>query len=75
MTDSKKPNTRLVASSSTRFLDLKPLQKFDGLKFPTNSEVLRRYFYLRDHSKSSKKSRNISTIIHKEIEHIYLKVP
>ena len=53
MAEIDKPKTRLETSTFTRFLDLKPIEKFDGLKFPTNGEVLRRYFYIKDHSSHS----------------------
>ena len=33
-----KPTARLETSTSTRFFNLKPIEKFDGLKFPTNGE-------------------------------------
>ena len=39
MAEINKPTTRLETSTFTRFLDLKPIEKFDGLKFPTNGEV------------------------------------
>ena len=38
MAEIDKPKTRLETSTFTRFLDLKPIEKFDGLKFPTNDE-------------------------------------
>ena len=75
MAEINKPTTRLETSTFTRLLDLTPIEKFDGLKFPTNSEVLRRYFYIKDHSSHSEKSRNIAKIIYHEIEYIYSKVP
>ena len=33
-----KPTARLEFSTSTRFFNLKPIEKFDGLKFPTNGK-------------------------------------
>ena len=75
MAEINKSTTRLETSTFTRFLDLTPIEKFDGLKFPTNGEVLRRYFYIKDHSSHSEISRNIAKIIYQEIEYIYLKVP
>ena len=75
MTEQKKPITRREFSRSTRFFDLKPLQNFDGLKFPTNSDILRRYFYIKDKSWHSEKPRNIANEIYNEIEKIYSKVP
>ena len=33
-----KPTARLETSTSTRFFNLKPIEKFDCLKFPINGE-------------------------------------
>ena len=38
MAEINKPTTRLETSTSTRFFNLKPIEKFDGLKFPTNGK-------------------------------------
>ena len=38
MATTNKPKARLETSTSTRFLNLKPIEKFDGWKFPTNGE-------------------------------------
>ena len=75
MTESKKPITRKESSISTRYLDLKPLENFDGLKFPSNRDILRRYFYIKVNSWHSEKPRNIANVIYNEIEKIYSKVP
>ena len=41
-------NIRVVGN-----IQLVPLEKFSGKKVPTNGEVLRRLFWLRDQSKSA----------------------
>ena len=50
MTEQKKPITKKESSTPTGFFDLNLLQNFDGLKFPINSDILRRYFYMKDNS-------------------------
>ena len=50
------------------------IEKFDGLKFPTNGEI-QRYFYIKDQSCHTEKPRNIAVKIYHEIENIYSKVP
>ena len=55
---------------TTRQFNLVPLDSFDTTKFPTNSEVLRRIFYISDFSKK----RSISSIadqVFTEMEDIY----
>ena len=67
-------DSAVEVASTTRAFNLVPLNSFDTSKFPTNSEVLRRIFFLLDLSKP--KSRPINSIadqIFKEMENIYIK--
>jgi hypothetical protein len=75
MANLEKCVTRCDSSAFTRQFHLVPIEKFTGLKFPTNSEVLRRYFYIRDHSSKSRKKREIAAQIYDEVDTIYCKVP
>ena len=75
MANLEKCVTRCNSSAFTRQFHLVPIEKFTGLKFPTNSEVLRRYFYIRDHSSKSRKKREIAAQIYDEVDTIYCKVP
>ena len=56
----EKVKTRNDSSASTRFLELEPLETFTGLNLPSNKDVLRRFFSIRDHSMSNSKSRDIA---------------
>ena len=62
----------LQTEDSTRTLRgiaLVPLPEFDGLKIPTNAEVLRRIFFLRDES-HSRSMKSICENVFSEIEEI-----
>ena len=43
MAETKKPTTRKESSGSIRYFNLKPIEKFDGLKFPINGEIQRSF--------------------------------
>ena len=75
MSKVEKSVTRCDSSASIRQFHLVPIENFSGLKFPTNSEVLRRYFYIRDHSSKSRTRRDIAAQIYEEVNSIYGKVP
>ena len=75
MSKVEKSVTRCDSSASIRQFHLVPIENFSGLKFPTNSEVLRRYFYIRDHSSKSRMRRDIAAQIYEEVNSIYGKVP
>ena len=56
MANLEKCVTRCETSAFTRILGhLVPIEKFTGLQFPTNSQILERFFFIRDHSSRSKK--------------------
>ena len=61
MANLEKCKTRTETSAFTRILGhLVPIKEFTGLKFPTNSEVLERYFFIRDQDSSKiQKKREI----------------
>ena len=68
--------TRCETSAFTRILGhLVPIEKFTGLQFPTNAQILERYFFIRDHSSRSTKRREIANQIYDEVDTIYCKVP
>ena len=71
----EKIQTRKDSSASTRFFELEPLESFTGLNLPSNRDILRRFFHIRDQSKCNTKSRDIATQIYKELEGLYGKVP
>ena len=75
MAETKKPTTRKESCESIRYFNLKPIEKFDGLKFPTNGEILQRYFYIKDQSCHTEKPKNIAVKIYHKIENIYSKAP
>ena len=54
--------TRSQSSAYVRCFDLKPLEKFSGIQLPTNSDVLRRYFSIRDEFENRPK-REIAGIL------------
>ena len=58
-------------------LTLIPIDHFDGVRLPSNSEILQRLFYVRDHvdTKNNLPIKNMATLIYPEIEAIYEKVP
>ena len=80
--DSKRPRTPNIVGAARnlsltseskkweiRGIELVPLEKFDGNQIPTNAEVLRRLFFLRE--KSSKKPfKDIAEIVFWELEEI-----
>ena len=69
MANLEKCVTRCETSAFTRILGhLVPIEKFTGMKFPTNSQILERYFFIRDHSSRIKKRREIGTIMIKWIQ-------
>ena len=76
MANLEKCVTRCETSAFTRILGhLVPIEKFTGMKFPTNSQILERYFFIRDHSSRIKKQREIANQIYDEVDTIYCKVP
>ena len=76
MANNEKCVTRCETSAFTRILGhLVPIEKFTGLQFPTNSQILERYFFIRDHSSRSTKRRDIANQIYDEVDTIYCKVP
>ena len=76
MANLEKCVTRCETSAFTRILGhLVPIEKFTGLQFPTNAQILERYFFIRDHSSRSTKRREIANQIYDEVDTIYCKVP
>ena len=77
MANLEKCVTRCETSAFIRRLGhLVPLEKFSGLQFPTNAQILERYFFIRDQDSSNKmKKRDIAAQIYDEVETIYCKVP
>ena len=70
MANIEKCVTRCETSAFTRILGhLVPIKEFTGLKFPKNSEVLERYFFIRDQDSSKiQKKREIAAQIYDEID-------
>ena len=66
--------TRSQSSAYVRCFDLKPLEKFSGIQLPTNSDVLRRYFSIRDEFKNRPK-REIFGILFGELQQVWAKIP
>ena len=66
--------TRSQSSAYVRCFDLKPLEKFSGIQLPTNSDVLRRYFSIRDEFKNRPK-REIAGILFDELQQVWAKIP
>ena len=58
-------------------LTLTPLSCFDGVRLPTNGEILERLFHVRDHvdTKNNLPLKYMVNLIYPEIEAIYAKVP
>ena len=67
--------TRKVTSATTRHFQLEPLETFSGVNLPTNKDILRRYFALRDNSVYGTSKQKITTQIYEELEGLYGKVP
>ena len=68
-------NKRVVTrNDSARLFELVPLESFTGLNLPTNADILRRFFYIRENSKN-KPSRSIAEVIYNELEVIHDKGP
>ena len=62
--------------SSTRLFDLTPIEQFSGVNLPTNEEVLRRFFSIKDNSESNNlKNNEISKQIYNELQGLYNKIP
>ena len=62
MSNKKKVVTR---NDSARLFDLIPLESFSGLDLPTNADILKRYFHIRDNSQNQKRSsRSIAEVIY-----------
>ena len=62
--------------SSTRLFDLTPIEQFSGVNLPTNGEVLRRFFSIKDNSEiNNLKNNEISKQIYDELQGLYNKIP
>ena len=72
MSENKKVTLR---KDSTRFLGLIPLESFSGLNLPTNADILRRFFHIRDNSQKKRTFRSIAEEIYNELEVIHDKGP
>ena len=66
--------TRSQLSAHVRCFDLKPLEQFSGIQLPTNSDVIRIFFSIRDKFKL-KTRRDISEIIFDELQLVWAKIP
>ena len=68
--------TRQNSKSSVRLFDLTPLESFSGLNFPTNGEILSRFFPLKDQSENKAIQNSfIAKQIYDELKDLYNKVP
>ena len=80
--DTKRPRTPNIVNAARnlsltseskkweiRGIELVPIEKFDGNQIPTNAEVLRRLFFLRDQS-STKPVKSIAEVVFWELEEI-----
>ena len=64
--------------SQTKYFDglqIEPLESFSGENLPTNLEILRRYFTIRQSSCKTKQTRIIAKEIYSELSEIYAKGP
>ena len=62
MANNEKCVTRCETSAFTRILGhLVPIEKFTGLQFPTNSQILERYFLLEIIHQESKNEEKLLT--------------
>ena len=62
MANLEKCVTRCETSAFTRILGhLVPIEKFTGMKFPTNSQILERYFLLEIIHQESKNEEKLLT--------------
>ena len=71
MSENKKVVTR---NDSARLFELVPLESFTGLNLPTNADILRRFFHIREKS-NNKTSQSIAEVIYNELELIHDKGP
>ena len=67
--------TKKSLQPSTRLFDLVPLENFSGLNLPTNGDVLRRFFSIKDKSEKNIKNSIIANQIYNELKGLYNKVP
>ena len=64
------------STTKTRLFDLTPLDCFNGVNIPTNRDVLRRFFHIKDNAaQHTLKNNEISKQIYTELQGLYNKVP